>query len=163
MPLLTAMHQFNSSFFFLILFQWGWLATTLNPHHEGNDVGSMINEDKLILSSVENWTFLKDGTGNLMNQENMDYLIEEVSRRKLEYGDRVGLVTADGSIDCQINPKEQETIVLGLQFAEIVAALNILSRGGTFILKIFTFLECQTVNHLYLLSSLFREVTLTNC
>lgn len=148
----------NNCLFVLNKCQWGWLATTLNPHHEGNDVGSMINEDKLILSSVDNWTFLKDGTGNLMNKKNMDSLIKEVSQRKMEYGGLVGLVTADGSFDCQMHPTEQETTVLGIQYAEIVAALNILSRGGTFILKIFTFLECQTINHLYLLSSCFKTV-----
>ena len=25
---------------------WTWLATTLNPHYEGNDLGYMINDDR---------------------------------------------------------------------------------------------------------------------
>jgi cap2 methyltransferase len=134
------------------------LATTLNPHYEGNDVGSMINEDKLILTSMDNWLFLEDTTGNIMSQSNMQSLFREVEKRCQEKKCKVGLVTADGSIDCQINPSEQEATVIELQFAEIVTALHILGKGGSFILKIFTFLECQTINHLYLLASLFTEV-----
>lgn len=144
-------------FFFL---QWDWLATTLNPHHEGNDVGNMINDDSFIVSSLDNWTFLNDSTGNIVDPHNIDYLIDLVGERRKKNKQVVNLVTADGSVDCQNNPAEQEEIVLDLQFAEIVTALSILGSGGNFILKIFTFLECQTVNHLYILSSLFKEVSI---
>ncbi|XP_035713407.1 cap-specific mRNA (nucleoside-2'-O-)-methyltransferase 2-like [Folsomia candida] len=140
--------------------QWDWLATTLNPHYEGNDIGTMINEDKLILSSLNNWIFLKDTTGNLMNRANLDSLIEQVKQKCLSLEHSVDLVTADGSIDCQTNPMEQESAVVELQFTEIIAALSILGFGGSFVLKIFTFLECQTISHLYILCSLFEEVHL---
>jgi len=120
----------------------------------------MINEDKLILSSEENWIFLEDTTGNIMSQANLDSLISQVEKRSEASNQTVNLVTADGSIDCQVNPLEQEKTVAELQFAEIIAALSILGRGGSFVLKIFTFLECQTINHLYLLCSLFEEVRL---
>ncbi|XP_035713434.1 cap-specific mRNA (nucleoside-2'-O-)-methyltransferase 2-like [Folsomia candida] len=140
--------------------QWDWLATTLNPHYEGNDIGTMINEDKLILSSLNNWIFLKDTTGNLMNRANLDSLIEQVKQKCLSLEHSVDLVTADGSIDCQTNPMEQESAVEELQFTEIIAALSILGFGGSFVLKIFTFLECQTISHLYILCSLFEEVHL---
>ena len=30
---------------------WTWLATTLNPHYEGNDLGYMINDDRFLLSN----------------------------------------------------------------------------------------------------------------
>ncbi|XP_021952349.1 cap-specific mRNA (nucleoside-2'-O-)-methyltransferase 2 isoform X2 [Folsomia candida] len=140
--------------------QWDWLATTLNPHYEGNDIGTMINEDKLILSSLNNWIFLKDTTGNIMNRANLDSLIEQVKQKCLSLEHSVDLVTADGSIDCQTNPMEQESAVVELQFTEIIAALSILGVGGSFVLKIFTFLECQTISHLYILCSLFEEVHL---
>lgn len=119
----------------------------------------MINEDKLILSSIKNWIFLEDSTGNIMNQDNLNSLIDQVQKRSLSFGQPVNLVTADGSIDCQNNPMEQESTVVELQFAEIIAALSILGAGGSFVLKIFTFLECQTINHLYILCSLFKEVS----
>jgi cap2 methyltransferase len=121
----------------------------------------MINEDKLILTSMKNWTFLKDGTGNIIDQSNIDFLIEEVNRKFVSSTGTqmpVNLVTADGSIDCQSCPMDQENAVARLQLAEIITALSILSVGGSFVLKIFTFFEIQTVSHLYLLSSLFKEV-----
>lgn len=144
------------------------MATTLNPYHEGNDVGQMINDDRLILRSLDNWTFLEDSTGNILNNMNLSYLInekekklDEVRRKKTGKDEsHVLLVTADGSIDCQLNPGEQEMMVAHLQYGEIMTALMILQEGGTFILKIFTFLEAVTISHLYLLSCLFKEVHL---
>ena len=45
---------------------WQWLATTLNPHHEGNDLGYMINDDRFIIGSLDHWEFGQDNTGDLM-------------------------------------------------------------------------------------------------
>jgi len=126
-------------------------------------VGKMINEDQLMMTSQENWTFLKDTTGNIMSEDNIEFLKEEVTRKFSIHGHGqipVSLVTADGSIDCQSFPCEQESIVAKLQFSEIVAALSILSPGGNFVLKIFTFFENQTISHLYILCCLFQEVHL---
>jgi cap2 methyltransferase len=114
----------------------------------------MINEDKLILSSWNNWTFLKDNTGNLMRRENVEGFVEEQGRRL----GPVHFVTADGSRDCQDNPGEQEATVSQLHFAEIISALQTLVKGGSFVMKIFTFLECKTICHLYLLACTFKEV-----
>jgi hypothetical protein len=38
-------------------------------------------------------------------------------------------VTADGSIDCQEDPGEQESIVSSLHYCEAVSALYILAKG----------------------------------
>ena len=58
-----------------------------------------------------------------------------------ERGPRAHLVTSDGSIDCSTEPNEQEAVVAHLHFCETVAALQLLDRGGHFVLKMFTLFE----------------------
>lgn len=84
----------------------------------------MINEDKLILHSWENWTFLKDGTGNILVRENIEHFAHSHDLKTY-----VHFVTADGSIDCQNDPSEQESLVAHLHLAEIITALKILGQG----------------------------------
>jgi cap2 methyltransferase len=50
-------------------------------------------------------------------------------------------VTADGSIDCQEDPGEQESKVSSLHYCEVVSALHILAKGK---LKVFLFLLLRT-------------------
>lgn len=58
--------------------EWRWLATTLNPYYEGNNIGQMIDEDRFIGCSYSNWYFGEDGTGNLMSGENLAGLKEKL-------------------------------------------------------------------------------------
>lgn len=139
----------------------------MNPYHEGNDVGKMINDDRLILKSLNHWTFLEDATGNILSNRNLERLMTDKSdkldmphEKEDTTESHVLLVTADGSIDCQTQPAEQENLVAHLHFGEIVAALKLLQKGGSFVLKIFTFLESVTITHLYLLACVFKEVYL---
>lgn len=55
-------------------------------------------------------------------------------------------------------PHDQENKVHYLHFAEVVAALQILDMGGTFVLKMFTFFELTTVGLLYFLNNVFDKV-----
>lgn len=139
--------------------KWDWLATTLNPYYEGNSVQTAMNADYLTFTSLNNWIFLKDTTGNIMNRKNLNSLIEQVKRRCIGSDQYVDLVTADGSIDCRTNPMEQESDAIELQFAEMIVALSILGTGGSFVLRMSTFLDCQSVSQLYILCCLFREVS----
>jgi len=135
---------------------WNWVATTLNPHYEGNDLGLMVNDDRFIMSSLNNWHFGEDDTGDLLVKENMSSLVE----RAKEFGNTglVHLVTADGSIDCHFDPSRQENIVSDLHMAEIVTALQILGEGGNLVIKLFTLFESETVCLLYLLATVFTSL-----
>lgn len=70
------------------------------------------------------------------------------------------LLTADGSIDCQDKPNEQERTVAHLHFCEAVTAFTILDVGGNFLLKGFTLFEDVTVCLTYLLCCLFEKVSI---
>ncbi|XP_063226323.1 cap-specific mRNA (nucleoside-2'-O-)-methyltransferase 2 isoform X2 [Bacillus rossius redtenbacheri] len=105
------------------------------------------------IKTLERWRFGTDFTGDLMNRSNLDQLVAEA----VQMGD-VLLVTADGSIDCQDDPGEQECHVSSLHFCEAVAALMVLAPGGSLLLKMFTFYEGQTACLVYLLCCVFRSV-----
>lgn len=132
---------------------WNWVATTLNPHYEGNNLGFMINDDRFILGCLDNWEFGVDNTGDLLKLHNL----EKIKERCQKLGG-IDLVTADGSIDCQGEPARQESIVSNLIESEIFTALSVLSKGGNFVVKMFTMFESETVCMLYLLSICFHQI-----
>jgi len=132
---------------------WNWVATTLNPHYEGNSMGFMINDDRFLLGCLDHWEFGQDNTGDLMNINNLNKLKE----RCIQMGD-IHLVTADGSFDCQGDPAKQESLVSILIETEIYAALSVLAEGGNFVIKMFTMFESETVCMMYLLSIFFNQV-----
>lgn len=131
---------------------WSWLANTLNPNYEGNELCEMIPDDRLIRHTLRNWIFGEDFTGDLTKPYNHQYLINCLKDAE------ISLVTADGSVDCMSDPGEQEKLVERLHFCEAFTALRILQTGGTFVLKIFTMFEESTINMLYMLNCLFEKV-----
>lgn len=68
------------------------------------------------------------------------------------------LVTADGSIDCQENPNQQERTTSALHYDELVVALGVLAPGGSVFLKAFTLFEHSSFSLLYLCGIFFDEV-----
>jgi 23S rRNA U2552 (ribose-2'-O)-methylase RlmE/FtsJ len=133
--------------------RWSWFAVSLNPYFEGNDFDAMLDDDRLIVHTFDNWYFGEDDTGNIMERAN----IEGVWRRAKEMGS-VHLVTADGSIDCQSDPNDQETLTAPLHYCEMVTALGLLSKGGSFVLKMFTLFESSSITILFLLSCVFEKL-----
>lgn len=54
--------------------KWDWIATTLNPYYEGHDLKAMLDDDRFISETLEHWHFGADGTGDLMNVDNLNAL-----------------------------------------------------------------------------------------
>lgn len=141
--------------------RWNWTASTLNPYYEGNSYGQMVDDDRFIRHTLERWCFGVDNTGNLVDLQNLDALVERTGAGGTEGPSGIMLVTADGSIDCIDVPGEQESAVAHLHLCETIACMHLLQRGGSFLLKVFTLFEYQSVCLMYLLSCVFEEVTVT--
>ncbi|KAK0179890.1 hypothetical protein PV327_005601 [Microctonus hyperodae] len=138
------------------LINWDWTATTLNPYYEGNSPSFMLNDDRFISHTINNWYFGADNTGNLMNLKNLDLFVESERKNR----DKIMLITADGSIDCLHRPDEQEKIVSHLHYCETITALHLLNKNGNFVIKLFTIFEYQTICLMYLLSCCFNKITI---
>jgi 23S rRNA U2552 (ribose-2'-O)-methylase RlmE/FtsJ len=92
-----------------------------------------------------------DDTGNLYNKDNFIYFNEK-------YYDNFDFVTADGGIDFSADFDKQEIMASKLIFCEIFYAFTILKENGMFVLKVFDTFYKSSVEYIYLLSIMFKEV-----
>ena len=92
-----------------------------------------------------------DETGNLLSVENFEYCYKK-------YGGKMDLITADGGVDFSENFNNQEHTATKLIIAQVIYAISMQSNGGNFVLKVFDIFSNATVDVLYLLSSLYKEV-----
>ena len=102
---------------------------------------------KIIYGNPEN----PSHDGNLYNKEVVNAFAERVKK--------VDLVTADGGFEAK-NENNKEVEHLKLFLAESLTAFKVLNKGGTFILKIYDIFTRPTLELLFLLSSVFKNVNL---
>lgn len=96
----------------------------------------------------------RDGTGNILSIENLDYCREK-------YGCSMDIITADGGFDFSVDFNNQETNMCRLLFAQICFAICMQKQNGCFILKIFDCFTEATTDMLYILSSFYKKVYIT--
>ena len=94
------------------------------------------------------------GTGDILSMANLNHCIAK-------YGNRMDLITGDGGFDFSMNFNDQEIHITRLLFAQMVYAVCLQKRGGSFILKLFDCFMPQTLDVLALLSSFYDRVYIT--
>lgn len=95
----------------------------------------------------------KSGTGNLYDMNNIEDLVENVSKNSCMF------VTADGGFDFSSDFNNQEDMSLRLIMCEVFTALNIQKEGGTFILKVFDLHNLTTMKLVYILKMFYGNVS----
>ena len=93
----------------------------------------MVDSDSFIISSLCNWDFGADNTGNIMSSHNI-----RAFRARVLQGGLADIVTGDGGIGCDENPEEQERLTARLVMCEVIAGIGVLKPGGCMIIKMFT-------------------------
>jgi cap1 methyltransferase len=137
---------------------YGLTINSNNTAHINKEMVENINKryDNMIsilkTNSKQTKTKSLVSNGDLTKPETIEYLKENVKQK-------ADLVTADGGFEWKNeNYQEQEayTLILG----EIIGALSIQAKGGSFVLKVFETFTHTTIKLIYLLSSFYEETYL---
>lgn len=92
-----------------------------------------------------------DGTGNIISLNNFEHCVSK-------YQNTCEFITADGGFDFSCDFNNQESMVSRLLAAEMGFALALQKTGGHFILKVFDTFTKPTIDILYVLCNLYKEV-----
>ncbi|KAF9984775.1 FtsJ methyltransferase domain-containing protein 2 [Mortierella antarctica] len=98
----------------------------------------------------------KDGTGDILKQENIDAFSELIE--KDTHGLGVGLVSADGGISVDGDEAVQETLLQRLILCQILTMFMTLQKGGDFVVKIFDIFTPVTAGLVWILSRHFEKI-----
>jgi len=94
----------------------------------------------------------KSGTGDLMDPENLKYCFKK-------YSNSCDLVTADGGFDFTTNFNNQEAMSSKLILCQVAFAIACQKKGGHFFIKVFDTFTQFSLDMLYLLSCLYKQVS----
>jgi 23S rRNA U2552 (ribose-2'-O)-methylase RlmE/FtsJ len=96
----------------------------------------------------------KDNTGNIMNVENLIHCYDK-------YRGTMDFITADGGFDFSIDFNQQEIMSSKLIFAQICFAISMQKIGGRFILKVFDLFTQSSIDMIFLLCCIYKQVYIT--
>ena len=113
-------------------------------------------KDKIRRDNIENIQFFmgKNEDGNLFDYENL----EECGRNHYNSCD---IVTADGGFDFSLNFEDQERVATKLLLVQILYAIILQKKGGTFIIKFFDMFNYASLELVYILKSFYSTVIVT--
>jgi hypothetical protein len=124
---------------------------------------TLISDSKEIPSWKKSINFLRnnpqikisygnDGTGDLYNYKNINYLATRLGNNSIP------IITGDGGFDFSVGYNNQEMYASKLIFSQIITALKCQSIGGTFIVKFFDINNLLTLDLLFLLQCCYRRI-----
>lgn len=140
------------------LIKYRYDNNNINDNYYGISLKS--NNDK----NIPEWKLAKDSlkkiqimygedeTGNLYNYDNITDLC-----KKLNYNS-IDIITADGGFDFSSDFNNQEDLSFHLILCEVVAALLLQKKGGTFILKIFDIFNEYTIKIIHILKKFYKKI-----
>ncbi len=142
--------------------EWKWLANSFrdlfsrssqrdvelqNTHYLVDDYG-------LIKKYYQNWLFGADGDGDITSPSNIKSFQIEIEKR---FG-TLQFITSDVKyVPRDINFDEEEAYNVPVHMGHLLAALFCLDKGGSMILKEFTFFESQSICLLMLANFCFEN------
>jgi 23S rRNA U2552 (ribose-2'-O)-methylase RlmE/FtsJ len=130
-----------------------YIGMTIQDKKNDNTIPSWKKSGKFMRENYNN-VFIENGedqTGNILSLQNFVYC-------KNKYESSMDFITADGGFDFSTDFNNQENSIVRLLFAQIAFAICMQKPNGTFILKVFDTFMLHSIDLLYLLSSLYREV-----
>ena len=77
------------------------------------------------------------------------------------YNNSIDLITGDGGFDFSVDFNKQEISSTKLIFCQIAFAIAMQSKGGTFIIKFFDTFTTASIDMLFILSIIYKEVYFT--
>lgn len=110
---------------------------------------------KHMLSNQVNLMYGADGTGDLYNIKNIDYLSDNIGSASCDF------ITADGGFDFSVAFNKQEELSVVLICAEVYTALCMQKEGGVFVLKVFDLCSEVTIRVLHILHKSYDAVYIT--
>ena len=94
-----------------------------------------------------------EGYGDLYNPENYKHYGRS-------FKGKVDFITADGGFDFSIDFNNQENMAIRLIFTEIIYAITMQKKGGSFVIKMFdTFLK-SSIDMIYLLCTMYENINI---
>lgn len=127
---------------------------TLKPEHKSIPdwkLNSFTNKQLKQISLL----YGKDGTGNLYNLDNIEYVAQQLKEHSMH------LITADGGFDFSANFNNQEQQSFKLICCEIYCAFKLLKHNGSFIIKIYDMFNTYTLQIISILRQVFGNIYIT--
>jgi 23S rRNA U2552 (ribose-2'-O)-methylase RlmE/FtsJ len=131
-----------------------YFGFTLRPEHKSIPDWKLNSFTKRQLKQI-NLLYGQDGTGNLYNLNNIDFVAGELGENSIHF------MTADGGFDFSANFNNQEQQSFKLICCEVYCAFKMLIQHGTFVVKIYDMFHAYTLHIISILRRVFSTIYIT--